>query len=215
MTSQAQDIATLKALLATPVKVGETWFVLSKPWWKTLCQHVGLDPDQHWKTGPSGGPSPSKIDNSSLLATKYELRPDAVQDRDYILVHSTLWDHFLQRYGGGPAVERPVVSMGNRKEAVVDVSPKCLLVGLIDSNTAGIFHRCELMWSRYKTLADLLSHFEPRAQNLKGNTKRRVWVLHREAEGPLAETLYKLPLESPELAAFFLPCTEVHFHRLR
>ncbi|TMW67387.1 hypothetical protein Poli38472_011007 [Pythium oligandrum] len=108
------------------LQVGDKRFVIAAKWWERWCQYVGYDSDDSSSPAGTGlltNASPSKINNLPLLqlpADKLDelmgapLRPQLKESYHFALIPQEVWDALLCWYGGGPAIARFVVEVGDR-----------------------------------------------------------------------------------------------------
>jgi len=75
---------------------------------------------------------PLKIDNNDLLDPYFHvpvLRKEAQEGTHYQLVSSSVWNQLQQWYGGGPQIDRPVVSVDkNVRLKLLQIQCKLLLL---------------------------------------------------------------------------------------
>jgi hypothetical protein len=91
---------------------------------------VALKWYEAWESFTSGkGPRPESIDNSPLLddATG-KLKRGLLDMQDYMLLHKEVFLKLVEWYGGGPLIERPVIEIGLKRRAVVEVYPMTIRV---------------------------------------------------------------------------------------
>ncbi|KAJ0391978.1 hypothetical protein P43SY_002887 [Pythium insidiosum] len=104
------------------LQVGDKRFVLAAKWWERWQQYVGYD-DSDDGSSPAVGSAPGKINNLPLLQLPADgkldelmgapLRPQLKEGYHYVLLPQEVWDALLCWYGGGPAVARFVVEVGD------------------------------------------------------------------------------------------------------
>jgi hypothetical protein len=149
----------------------QTFFVLDATWWLTWRNHVNFDENPHRPTAPAPGP----IDNSQLLAELSEasathathtahaqhstqpssaravqLKIDLKLEFDFLIVPAPVWRLLHERYTGGPAIERPVLSIGYKHVLKVELYPLTLKFSYALEN-----RRFELQFSPLSTLSDV------------------------------------------------------------
>lgn len=72
---------------------------------------------------------PPEIDNSDLEGEhKGELKMNLVEHLDYELIPEEMWLKLVEWYGGGPAILRKVICMGQDQQAQVELYPPLVLV---------------------------------------------------------------------------------------
>lgn len=63
------------------------------------------------------------IDNQSLFENN-RLKPNLLENVDYVIVSTEIWNYLVQWYGGGPPIERNIISVGiNKSNAEVEIYP--------------------------------------------------------------------------------------------
>uniref|UniRef100_S4RHF9 Ubiquitin carboxyl-terminal hydrolase n=1 Tax=Petromyzon marinus TaxID=7757 RepID=S4RHF9_PETMA len=119
----AADLATQKgdigALLKTPLKKGDTWYLVDCHWFKQWKKHVGFD---SWEVYSAADQStyPGPIDNSGLFKVGPDenlegLKDNLIDELDYILVPTEAWRKLVEWYGytaDQEPVERKVIEYG-------------------------------------------------------------------------------------------------------
>lgn len=77
----------------------------------------------------AGDSAVGPVDNSPLLEPSGALKRDLGEGVDYALVEASVWEKIAEWYGGGPALERPMIELGFvKKRLVVEVYPMTLHV---------------------------------------------------------------------------------------
>mmetsp|Transcript_48065 Transcript_48065/g.112321 ORF Transcript_48065/g.112321 Transcript_48065/m.112321 type:complete len:2082 (-) Transcript_48065:260-6505(-) len=72
---------------------------------------------------------PPEIDNSDLEGEhKGELKMNLVEHLDFELIPEEMWHRLVEWYGGGPAIPRKVICMGEDRQAQVELYPTLVLV---------------------------------------------------------------------------------------
>lgn len=116
--SAAEKLVIYDRLVATPLQLGETWFMIATPWlknWKMACRG---DVD---KEGPRDEGNLGPVDNSSLVTEIQQLRPGLQWGEDFEVVPKTLWNHFVDWYGAPTiTLERKVATRGASQELFVE-----------------------------------------------------------------------------------------------
>jgi len=115
-----QDCETQKneisSLLKTPLKKGDTWYLIDTKWFKQWKRYVGFD---SWDTSCVGDQSayPGNIDNTPLFKedTADQLKDHLIDELDYVLVPDEAWLKFETWYGtvdGQEPIARKVIEQG-------------------------------------------------------------------------------------------------------
>lgn len=78
---------------------------------------------------------PPEIDNSDLEGEhKGELKMNLVEHLDYELIPEEMWLRLVEWYGGGPAIPRKVICMGQDHQPQVELYPPLVLVVVAGEN---------------------------------------------------------------------------------
>eukprot|EP00484_Ammonia_sp_Unknown_P030159 CAMPEP_0197028598 /NCGR_PEP_ID=MMETSP1384-20130603/8245_1 /TAXON_ID=29189 /ORGANISM="Ammonia sp." /LENGTH=1787 /DNA_ID=CAMNT_0042457619 /DNA_START=164 /DNA_END=5527 /DNA_ORIENTATION=+ len=116
----------------TQMTLGASWFVINKTWWDQWCAYSGYtesagsnhndtelknndddDTNVHMDAPQSRALRPIKISNRELLDENSiftVLQPDLQQNNQFILLPKGAWEQLHEWYGGGPVIERYVIS---------------------------------------------------------------------------------------------------------
>lgn len=87
-TSTAEKLNIYSRHYQTPLKLGQTWYMVASHWfrdWQMACR--GESDKQGMKEEALLGP----VDNSSLLETDGDLKSDLLEGTDYELVPKLMW----------------------------------------------------------------------------------------------------------------------------
>jgi hypothetical protein len=95
--------------------VGQVWCLVASKWHESWEAFVG-----------GKGPRPEAIDNTPLLEEGGKLKRGLLDMQDYMLLHESIWLKLVDWYAGGPAIRRPVIEVGLKRRAVVEVYPMTL-----------------------------------------------------------------------------------------
>ncbi|KAJ4975516.1 hypothetical protein NE237_000622 [Protea cynaroides] len=126
-------------------KEGDTFYLIFHRWWQSWLEYVNQDQasttsdvsslyDSEYResAGSRTFKRPSVIDNSNLIYDGtsedsnlgLELHDALVEGRDYILLPQEVWKQLLVWYGGGPTLERKLISSGlSQTELAIEVYP--------------------------------------------------------------------------------------------
>lgn len=78
---------------------------------------------------------PPEVDNSDLEGEhKGILKMNLVEHLDYELIPEEMWQHLVEWYGGGPAIPRKVICMGEDSQPQVELYPPLVLVVVAGEN---------------------------------------------------------------------------------
>ena len=120
---------------STKLIQGQTWFVLSEPWFRSWSDYVDLNGVPTKKSNAAGGKrsgggggstlsrqisrtDPGPIDNMSLLqrGSSCALRPELKLGVHFRLVNEKVWEALSRWYGGAPRLSRHVIETENGME---------------------------------------------------------------------------------------------------
>lgn len=139
---QAEQLRTVMEGAGAKLVDGDDWFVVSMRWWdlwKDFTRYGGGQDGDSIKRTTSGvmaGEQPPEIFNSDLLVRPESgrLQKGLMEHRDFMLLHKDAWDLVSGWYGGGPALKRKVIAVGESrvKELRVELYPYWLSVLRVD-----------------------------------------------------------------------------------
>ncbi|XP_022104012.1 ubiquitin carboxyl-terminal hydrolase 15-like [Acanthaster planci] len=103
-------------LLKTPLKKGDTWYLLDSKWFKQWKKYVGYDSWDMYNQGNETS-NPGPVDNSGLFAADStdKLKENLIDDLDYVLLPTDAWEKLASWYGLKPnqeSIMRKVVEYG-------------------------------------------------------------------------------------------------------
>eukprot|EP00930_Biecheleria_cincta_P011970 TRINITY_DN11519_c0_g1_i2.p1 TRINITY_DN11519_c0_g1~~TRINITY_DN11519_c0_g1_i2.p1 ORF type:complete len:2103 (+),score=364.03 TRINITY_DN11519_c0_g1_i2:537-6311(+) len=130
---------------------------------------------------------PPEIDNSDLEGEhKGELKMNLVEHLDYELIPEEMWFRLVEWYGGGPALPRKVICMGQDNQSQVELYPPLVLVVVAgkDGQPLPQFSR-RFFISRQSTLAETLSMLAEKL--LKPPDRSRLWHRSKGEQWRLVE----------------------------
>nr|XP_017209945.1 ubiquitin carboxyl-terminal hydrolase 15-like [Danio rerio] len=92
--------AEIAALLKTPLRRADTWFLVDSRWFKLWRKFVGFDSWDRQQTGQQSA-YPGPVDNSGLLSEGdgLLLRDHLIDELDYILLPADGWRRLISWYG--------------------------------------------------------------------------------------------------------------------
>ncbi|XP_078066018.1 ubiquitin carboxyl-terminal hydrolase 4 isoform X3 [Mustelus asterias] len=113
LESQKNEIGNL---LKTPLKKGDSWFLIDSRWFKQWKKYVGFDSWDMYNVGERGM-FPGPIDNSGLFAEveSQVLKEHLIDELDYVLVPAEAWNKLVNWYAcvvGQEPIVRKVVEHG-------------------------------------------------------------------------------------------------------
>ncbi|GCB66809.1 hypothetical protein scyTo_0010148, partial [Scyliorhinus torazame] len=88
------------ALMKTPLKKGDTWYLVDSRWFKQWKKYVGFDSWDKYQMGDQNV-YPGPVDNSGLLkgGDSQSLKEHLIDELDYILVPTEGWNKLVSWYG--------------------------------------------------------------------------------------------------------------------
>ncbi|XP_071961505.1 ubiquitin carboxyl-terminal hydrolase 15-like [Antedon mediterranea] len=104
-------------LIKTPLRKGDTWYLVDSKWFKQWKKYVGYDSWDMYNVGQETA-FPGPVDNSQLLKLMDEgsvLKENLIDDLDYVLVPTSAWEKLILWYGimeGQEPIARKVVEHG-------------------------------------------------------------------------------------------------------
>ncbi|XP_078423960.1 ubiquitin carboxyl-terminal hydrolase 15 isoform X11 [Cetorhinus maximus] len=113
LETQRADTA---ALMKTPLKKGDTWYLVDSRWFKQWKKYVGFDSWDKYQMGDQNV-YPGPVDNFGLLKgedSQY-LKEHLIDELDYILVPTEGWNKLVSWYGlrkNQEPIARKVVEQG-------------------------------------------------------------------------------------------------------
>lgn len=177
--SSLPDLETQKNeisnLIKTPLRKGETWFLIDNKWFKQWKKYVGYD---SWETCGIGEETshPGPIDNTLLLKDDKsgEIKDHLIDELDYVLVPQEAWDLLSSWYGtanGQQPIARKVVEYGMFvKHCKVEV----YLMEFKLCQNSDLEHCVSRKFSK----ADTVEHIEKEMRalfNIPDNKETRLW----------------------------------------
>ncbi|KAJ8245506.1 hypothetical protein GJAV_G00271450 [Gymnothorax javanicus] len=104
------------ALLKTPLRKGDTWYLVDSRWFKQWKKYVGFDSWDKYQMGDQNV-YPGPVDNAGLLkdGDTLSLKEHLIDELDYILVPTEGWNTLVGWYGlidGQEPIARKVVEQG-------------------------------------------------------------------------------------------------------
>ncbi|KAM7257841.1 hypothetical protein ACFE04_013582 [Oxalis oulophora] len=137
---------------------GDLFYLINQRWWQHWIEYVNQDQpnnanelsslSEHCDSaGSSTLKRPSGIDNSDLIydtTSEFsnpgtEIQESLLEGRDYVLLPKEVWNRLHLWYGGGPKLERKVISSGlSQTELAVEVYPLRLQLLLVPKDDRAI-----------------------------------------------------------------------------
>nr|POE75289.1 ubiquitin carboxyl-terminal hydrolase 5 [Quercus suber] len=121
LTPEEERITIRDIALASEAnsKEGDTFFLITQRWWQHWIEYVNQDQPNNANDGSSLTDHASE--NSRMVI---EIHDTLLEGRDYVLLPQEVWHQLYLWYGGGPTLERKVISSGlSQTELAVEVYP--------------------------------------------------------------------------------------------
>uniref|UniRef100_A0A8C4ZI62 Ubiquitin carboxyl-terminal hydrolase n=1 Tax=Gadus morhua TaxID=8049 RepID=A0A8C4ZI62_GADMO len=102
------------ALLKTPLRKGDTWYLVDSRWFKQWKKYVGYDSWDKYQMGDQNV-YPGPVDNAGLLRDVLAIKEHLIDELDYILIPTEGWNKLLSWYGlkdNQEPISRKVVEQG-------------------------------------------------------------------------------------------------------
>nr|POE75288.1 ubiquitin carboxyl-terminal hydrolase 5 [Quercus suber] len=118
LTPEEERITIRDIALASEAnsKEGDTFFLITQRWWQHWIEYVNQDQPNNANDGSS------LTDHGDFVSSSSLKRP--AEGRDYVLLPQEVWHQLYLWYGGGPTLERKVISSGlSQTELAVEVYP--------------------------------------------------------------------------------------------
>eukprot|EP00057_Strongylocentrotus_purpuratus_P021281 XP_011675755.1 PREDICTED: ubiquitin carboxyl-terminal hydrolase 4 isoform X2 [Strongylocentrotus purpuratus] len=111
-----QQKQQISELLETPLKKGDSWYLVDSKWFKQWKKFVGFDSWDVYNMGNDAS-NPGPVDNSGLFVEGDvgNLKEHLIDELDYVLVPTATWENLTIWYGAvknQPPVHRKVVEYG-------------------------------------------------------------------------------------------------------
>ncbi|GBE86464.1 cysteine proteinase [Sparassis crispa] len=118
----AQKLQAVEPLYKSPMKIGETWYVVSRRWYKRWHKACSGEVD---KEGPVAEKDLGPVDNSPLVDVAGNLTsPSMVEHVDVEFVPEQVWMLFVEWYGEPPfPLPRKVIARGIIEEPSLELHP--------------------------------------------------------------------------------------------
>ncbi|XP_065605504.1 ubiquitin carboxyl-terminal hydrolase 4 [Cyrtonyx montezumae] len=176
--SPAVQRAELRPLMAAPMRLGESWYLLASRWFSLWKRYVGYD---RWDVSGVGDPNlfPGPMDNACLLGDGEapSLKEHLIAQLDYVLVPSSAWQKLVSWYGcieGQQPIVRKVMEFGlYAKHYEVEVYP--LELKLYESSSPSNVISC--CFSRRDSVATLVKEIR-KLFKIPAEKDVRLWSSH-------------------------------------
>eukprot|EP01114_Cavostelium_apophysatum_P000522 TRINITY_DN10473_c0_g1_i1.p1 TRINITY_DN10473_c0_g1~~TRINITY_DN10473_c0_g1_i1.p1 ORF type:complete len:811 (-),score=191.91 TRINITY_DN10473_c0_g1_i1:1186-3393(-) len=109
------------------------------------------------------------IDSEQNCQQEIKLQPRLFEGKDYMLVPKECWERLQRWYGGGPAIERKVISVGINKRLCVEIYPLELSIFYSKRDTPD----CAVTLSKKSTVKELLAKI---SEKLKTSLKPDIQI---------------------------------------
>lgn len=91
-------------------------YVLSLKWFNNWKKYVKYENEKE------DFEHPKEVDNQELLE-KGELKENLIEEKDFVLVPSSIWKKLIEIYKGGPEIKRKVIEEGEKKTKRIETYP--------------------------------------------------------------------------------------------
>ena len=187
----------IKELSDKKMIAGDIYYVTSFKWISLWKDSVGFD-DGEKKTQIEVGP----IDNAKLLDRKIKnkLRQNLMENHDYVLLSEGAWNVLWNWYGGGPALSRQVINLGDENKPFVELYPYHLKVYMIKSTVIQTPVRVLLDYSISKkdTLIEMKKDLCKRL-TIDDLENVRIWNYYNESKPTVLENHLASTLEDAKI----------------
>ncbi|OXB53531.1 hypothetical protein ASZ78_016180 [Callipepla squamata] len=173
--SPAVQRAELRPLMAAPMRLGESWYLLASRWFSLWKRYVGYD---RWDVSGVGDPNlfPGPMDNACLLGDGEapSLKEHLIAQLDYVLVPSSAWQKLVSWYGCIEGQQPIVMEFGlYAKHYEVEVYP--LELKLYESSSPSNVISC--CFSRRDSVATLVKEAR-KLFKIPAEKDVRLWSSH-------------------------------------
>eukprot|EP00808_Paulinella_micropora_P025630 g80954.t1 len=182
------SLEDVRAVFHQVLAKDDVWYPIAWPWWTRWCEHVGFalnDNPLADKDGPADGPEPGPIQNEELAAEgaagdRKELMPGIQEGRHFIWVNDKVWKLLQDKYSGGPAFPRKVVSRGLMQSTSIEAYPLFCSLAIADEEKDGEPKKEEkYVISKLSTLEELVAQL-PDEDRPAEDAEIRIWMLEQK-----------------------------------
>ncbi|KAI6120769.1 hypothetical protein EV401DRAFT_1954212 [Pisolithus croceorrhizus] len=204
----------IKRLRGKSMQVGETWFLVSRQWyrrWEFACQGT-MD-----KTGPIEERDIGPVDNTPLVDQNGNITSNLTEGIDVEFLPEDAWNAFTTWYGTPThTLPRSVISRGQLGEPSLELRPPRLRVlHLVEARSDQADRRPEYVTLSTKDTVELLSKQLVARLSARSDIPYRIWKIQPgEYEGVQfpAEKLFSSGAELLEISDRTLEDSLIEFH---
>ncbi|OCH87381.1 UCH-domain-containing protein [Obba rivulosa] len=186
LATPAQKLATVEALCKNPMTAGETWYIVSRRWYRKWQKALSGEVD---KEGGAEEKDIGSVDNSDLVDAAGNLTSQAIEHVDVEFVPSRVWDMFVEWYGlPRYQLPRKVITRGLANEPSLELHPPRVtvytLIAFAPPGTFTVKPR-EVAISSKDTLSTVCRTFAEQFARFEVDRREyRVWKLSDGASHP-------------------------------
>lgn len=120
----AERLSFVEKNKSRQMKVGETWYLVARDWWKRWRKALSGEAD---KEGPVDEQDLGPVDNSRLLDSYGNLQLSLAEGVDLEYIPEDVWICFVQWYGKAiHPLPRRVIERGTSKQTTIELRPPTL-----------------------------------------------------------------------------------------
>ena len=160
-STEKEIIMSYLAELLKGLKVGETYYVISREWLEAWKDYVKYDDEEGDAIDQDGNilipamkngfdsiiysARPVDIDNMVILDPEIniKLKPNLIENKDYEIINKQAWTDLQKWYGGGPEITREALAISNH--VYVEAYPPVFKVFLKQENTLAVSKKPEIV----------------------------------------------------------------------
>ncbi|CCM00357.1 uncharacterized protein FIBRA_02387 [Fibroporia radiculosa] len=135
LSSPTKRLATVEELSKAPMRVNETWYVVSPSWYKRWRKALSGEVD---KEGPVKEADIGPVDNSDIVSSTdaNDINQNVAPD-DLVYVPQQVWEWFTRWYGQPhQSLPRKVVARGVQAELSLELHPLKIRMHILSADTA-------------------------------------------------------------------------------
>jgi ubiquitin carboxyl-terminal hydrolase 4/11/15 len=206
-SSSSIDLLThrdeISRLLGKSLSPGDVWYLVESYWFKQWERYVGRGTDNEKTTVGSATMFPGPIDNGPILdqnsvTGEYSLKPDLLDELNYVLVPEEAWQNLKEKFGvrpGQPEISRVVVESGMFvKQKKIEVYPLSIDTCLYNAEN----DVKKLVISRTKTYDNFLKTIRE-AFKLNDNQNFRLVIKHADGNTEILNVANDVTLQDSGL----------------
>ncbi|TFY56209.1 hypothetical protein EVJ58_g7783, partial [Rhodofomes roseus] len=131
-SSPEERLSSVGSLIQAPMRVGDTWHVVSSSWYRRWRKAMAKEVD---KEGPVDEKDLGPVDNTDIVVAGGEIINQILSADDYVFVPEQVWTWFTEWYGQARyELPRKVIGRGDQSEPTLELHPPRLKVHVLTSN---------------------------------------------------------------------------------